>query len=111
MYTMLTVHVYGELWDGAHSNQALELPTQIRRWQRHSLGEGFSHMGVSNRCRALEISSLPIVSAWQPGLIVNERQRNIPLYTCLGFSGGFLGQRSWLYNNARLVLPRATEQA
>lgn len=110
---MLAARIYGELWDGAPSNQALELPTQIRRWQRRSLGEGLPYecFKEENPRRALETSSLPIVSAWQPGLIVNERQRNIPLYTCLGFSGGFLGQRSWLYNNARLVLPRATEQA
>lgn len=49
MYTMLAAHVYGELWDGAPSNQTLELPTQIRRWQGRFLGEGFSHMSVSKR--------------------------------------------------------------
>lgn len=77
--------------------KALKLPAPDRLcWWRHprtapetkdSLPYVFQRR--KNPRPALEISSLAIVSVWQSGPIVNKRRRNIPLYTCLGFSGWF----------------------
>lgn len=60
---------------------------------------------------ASETSSLPIVFTWQPGPLVNKRQKLFRSTRVWVFRGGFLGQRSWLSNNTRLVRPRAAEQA